>query len=130
VTTHTNTQADYSRRSAQDLIAELNAEKDKFFTAALAVGFESSTTFVFGNDVGQLEKLIQAMAAGGEPIGLIGIVKEPREASNGEHISFYSRPLSEYETEPWAREYLNALASTVAELLRLRELRAKEGWLQ
>ena len=101
-------------RTTIDLIEELEAEKDNFTNAALAVGFESTTIFIFATEADKLDKLNLTVKAGGEPVGLLGV-----DMHNG-LLSIQQRPLQEYAKEEWVRPYLQALTSNLREKLKER----------
>lgn len=105
------------KRTTKDVIAELNEDDGRFLVKALAVGFENSTTFIADDESNQLEKLNAAVASGGEPIGFVAIAKTPMQTGHGERIHFCTRPLTEYEKEPWADRYLSQLAEVARGML-------------
>jgi hypothetical protein len=109
-------------RTTVDLIQELNEEANKFFTCALVVGFESTTTFVFSHQENQLERLNDAITHGGEPVGLIGCVKGEGK------LTLCSKALLEYAGEEWVGNYLTKLLQTVATLLGHTEFETG-GWI-
>ena len=116
-----------AKRSTLDLISELDAEKAKFFCVALAVGFEKNTTFVWASEMDRLEKLNEAVAAGGEPVGLIGVVQSSADLGHGE-LAFYTRLLAEHAGKEWAEEYLGVLVEEVATLLKVRSIEKRPDW--
>ena len=89
-------------RTTADLIAELDAEANNFTKAALVVGLESTTMFVFSTDENRLDKLDGLVRNGGEPIGMFGI-----DISHG--LNAHHRCLEEYAEESWAERYLETL---------------------
>jgi hypothetical protein len=101
-------------RTTVDLIEELEAEKNNFTNVALAVGFESTTIFIFATEADKLDKLNLAVKAGGEPFGLLGI-----DMHNG-LLSIQQRPLQEYAEEEWVEQYLYTLTSDLREKLKER----------
>jgi hypothetical protein len=122
-------------RSTMDLIEELENEAQKFrqeavatgrqSLVALAVGFENRTVFVYdseGDKQSKLAKLNEAVAGGGEPIGMIAIIYARREGT------FYSRLLAEYAHEPQLHSYLKKLITTCAQLIGVSNLSPGE-WL-
>jgi hypothetical protein len=98
-------------RTTADLIQELDEEAAKFFACAIAVGFESTTTFVFSHEENRIERLNDAVAHGGEPVGLIGVVKGEGK------VTLCRKPLQEYAGEGWVGDYLDKLLQNVATLL-------------
>jgi|GEM_PF-2425830 len=108
------------KRTAADLIAELNAEAQNFQLVALCVGFANSTTFVFSNDPQRLGKLHDAMLAGGEPIGLVALNqtedKSPTQKGTFTQVNefrLFTRPLEEYAGDDWAVSYLEDLSGRI-----------------
>lgn len=99
-------------RTTVDLIEELEGEKSNFTNAALAVGFQSTTIFIFATEADKLDKLNLAVKAGGEPVGLLGI-----DMHNG-LLSIQQRPLQEYAEEEWVKPYLHAQAANLREKLK------------
>ena len=102
-------------RTPEELIAELDGEKHKFRVLALAIGFQSTTTFVFADEDNALANLKHEMHCGGVPVGFVGIVED------GERHILYSRPLLEHENEAWVDEYLHAVAEVVAKKLKFSD---------
>jgi hypothetical protein len=101
-------------RSTVDLIEELEMEAGNFTHVALAVGFEKTRTFIFADKPDRLQQLNDAVSAGGEPIGFLGIDFHNRI------LSVQTRTLEEYETEEWAAKYLSALTDEFKSLLKQR----------
>ena len=60
-------------RTTVELIEELDAEAPKFTHVLLAVGFERTTVFVRAGDPDRLNALNDAVSAGREPVGFIGL---------------------------------------------------------
>ena len=85
------------KRTTVDLIEELDHEAGNFTRAALAVGFEHTTIYVFATDDERLDKLNRAVEAGGEPIGLVGW------DMHHSLLTVQARPLEEYAGEDWGR---------------------------
>ena len=98
-------------RTATDLIAELEAEVEKFDAVGIAVGFEEGATFIFADDVARLMKLNTALAQGGQAIGLIGVNHE------GGKLAVSWRLFREYKGEEWAREFLADLSDSCGQKL-------------
>jgi hypothetical protein len=90
-------------RTTVDLIDELDIEAANFTKAALVVGFEHTTLYVFSTDENRLSRLDELIRNGGEPIGLFGI-----DLSHG-LLSIHCRTLDEYADTSWAERYLDAL---------------------
>jgi hypothetical protein len=114
------------KRTTEDLIQELDSEKGtKFFFVAIAVGFERTTTFIPASDSDRLIKLNTAVAGGGKPIGMVGIVKH-----DDHRMTLYTRPLKEYADEEWAQEYLATVTETIARLFEIdmTNIQTSLGW--
>lgn len=111
-------------RATKDLIYELDQESAKFFCVGLPIGFENDSTFVFVHEEDRLEKLNEAVKHGGEPIGLVGFVKQ-----NDYGGTFCTRLLAEYAQEEWAKSYLKKLAKGIARAMGISEALEKDGWL-
>jgi hypothetical protein len=62
-------------RSGPDLIRELDHEAKNHWYAAMVLGFEASTSFVWSKDKNRLATLNSAIQAGGTPVGLITVDK-------------------------------------------------------
>jgi DNA helicase HerA-like ATPase len=113
-------------RSTADLIEELDREAGNFTRAALVVGFENTTTYVFSTDENRLDALNDLVRNGGEPIGLFGI-----DLSHG-LLNVHHRTLDEYADASWAERYLEALLAGFREQLQqtypdaVKELRFPE----
>jgi hypothetical protein len=99
-------------RSTIDLIRELEQEAGNFTEVALAVGFESTTIFVFSSDHNRQQKLDDAVVQGGEPIGFIGY------DFHNKLLSVQTRAVDEHADEEWVGGYLNALTETFRTLLK------------
>ncbi len=103
------------KRSTCDLIDELDSEAGVSTLAAIAVGFETKTAFVFAADVNRLASLNALLQKKGLPIGIVGL------RDNGQGPQFYCRPFKEFTASPWVPRYLNGLADVVLAIYR-REL--------
>jgi hypothetical protein len=93
-------------RTTNDLIAELQAEARGAVTAALIVGFETTTLLLEAGEndpVGMLEEMIQA---GGEPVGIMRVTN----GTDGSSVSF--RPLAEYSDDEQIQMFLRKLSET------------------
>jgi hypothetical protein len=109
-------------RTTAELIEELDAEATKFTHVLLAVGFEHTTIFVRADDPNRLNALNDAVSAGGEPVGLIGV-----SIADG-RASFSRRALQEYAHEEWTIYYLNELIAKAAEALHQATYDKINGW--
>jgi len=106
-------------RSTVDLIQELDAEAQKFWFCSIVVGFETSTIFVAGNQEDRLQMLNEAVEQGGEPIGLIAVIKTIPEKSfadaQTETLTLSLKVFQEYAHEEWAEKYLGKLLERFAQ---------------
>jgi hypothetical protein len=94
---------DGMKRTTVDLIEELDTEADNFTMAALVVGFENTTMYVFSTEADRLDRLDELVRNGGEPIGMFGI-----DMHHG-LLSVHHRTLDECASESWAERYLEGL---------------------
>lgn len=90
-------------RKTSDLVNEMRTEAKTAWLAAIAVGFETETKFVFSSSAHPLEDLNAFVKKGGAPIGLLRFEKENTTVQG----SF--RPFEEYQNEPWVAGYLSGL---------------------
>jgi len=113
-------------RTQFDLIEELDQEKAKgFFCLGLVVVIHRTTIkLIFAHDERRLEKLERGMRDGGEPIGMIGFVKESETSG-----TFYSQPLAEHAGEEWVEDILQELIDEVARMLDVSQFRVERRWL-
>jgi hypothetical protein len=100
------------KRSTCDLIDELDAEVECSILAAIAVGFETKTTFVFAADVNRLTLLNALLPKHGLPLGIVGLRDGP------EGVQFYCRPFREFAAVPWVPRYLADLSEVVLAIYR------------
>jgi hypothetical protein len=108
---HLAAQDQRMNRSTIDLIKELEQEAGNFTEVALAVGFESTTIFVFSSDPDRQQKLDDAVIQGGEPIGFFGY------DFHNKLLSVQTRAVADADEE-WVGGYLNALTETFRKLLK------------
>src|SRR5690349_7088920 len=87
-----------ARRSAADIVSELDVEAPKFSGLVLAVCFVDKAKLISAADNHRQVKIDAAVADGGEPIGMIGYTFEKRR------VRFYSRLLEEHAAETWAAD--------------------------
>jgi hypothetical protein len=93
-----------ARRTTADLVAELHEAALDRSHAALVVGFDHRTEFVWANDPDALGVLNEHVQNGGDPLGLL----------TGHHdgvgsTSVQARPLAEYQEAEWVEKYLITL---------------------
>jgi len=97
-----------ARRTTADLVAELHQAATDRAHAALVVGFDYRTEFVWASDPNALHVLNAHVRNGGDPLGLL----------TGQHdddgaTAVCARPLAEYEDEEWVEKYLITLLAEV-----------------
>jgi hypothetical protein len=102
-------------RKTSELVDEMRAEAKNAWLVAIAVGFETETKFVFSSRRHPLEELDQLVRNGGSPIGLLRFDKE------GSAVQGSYRPFEEYETEEWAKKYLDGLLDNTGEIIALSQ---------
>ena len=116
-----------ARRSAADIVSELDLEAPKFSGLVLAVCFVERAKLISAADTHRQVKLDAAMTGGGEAIGMIGYTFEKRR------VRFYSRLLEEYATETWAADLLDSLMmkfmNSVSDSLGSNNPEGGVGWL-
>ena len=81
-----------ARRTTADLVAELHEAAADRSHAALVVGFDHRTEFVWANDPDALDLLNEHVQNGGDPLGLLTGHRDEEGAT-----SVHARPLAEYE---------------------------------
>ena len=95
-----------------DLITELQTVAKEAERAALIVGFENSTVFVFSNDPNAINTLNQTCHAGGQPVGILRWFRE------GETLSLHAGPLQEFADDDDIRNYISNLMATFTSLIQ------------
>jgi hypothetical protein len=96
------------RRTTADLVAELHEAATDRSHAALVVGFDHRTEFVWANDPDALHVLNAHVQNGGDPLGLVTSHDDGDGSTN-----VRARPLAEYEDEEWVEKYLITLLAEV-----------------
>jgi hypothetical protein len=97
-----------SRRTTADLVAELTAAAADRGRAALIVGFDNRTEFVWATDPDPLDLLNAHVQNGGDPVGLV-TGSDDVDGST----TVRAQPLAEYEGEEWVEKYLITLLAEV-----------------
>lgn len=97
-----------ARRTTADLVAELHAAAADDRRAALVVGFDHRTEFVWANDPNALHVLNAHVRNGGDPLGLVTGGSDDEGAT-----SVHARPLAEYEDAEWVEKYLISILAEV-----------------
>ncbi len=100
------------KRSTYDLITELEAEADRSILAAIAVGFDTQTAFVFAADVNRLACLNTLLRKKGLPLGIVSL-RDTREGTQ-----FFCQPFREFADGTRVRRYLTALTDVVLAIHR------------
>ncbi len=98
----------HARRTTADLVAELHSTAADNDRAALVVGFDDRTEFVWANDPDALSALNGHVRNGGDPLGVV------TGRSQGERaVSVRAMPLAEYEGAEWVEKYLIQVLAAV-----------------
>jgi hypothetical protein len=113
-------------RSTIDLIQELDTEAEKFWVCVIAVGFEQSTTIIAHSQENRLELLDEAVAQGGEPVGMLAVLKEPGTEPGTGTLTFCTKVFDEHAQEQQASEYLSKLLYRLAESLGEQSFNQRE----
>ena len=100
-------------RKTSDLVEEMREVAKTAWLAAIAVGFETETKFVFSSSSHPLEDLNMLVKKGGAPVGLLRFEKE-HDSVQGSY-----RPFEEYENEQWVQKYLAGLLESTGEIIAL-----------
>jgi hypothetical protein len=115
------------RRSAADVIGELDQEAPKFSGLVLAVCFVGKAKLISAMDNHREMKLQTALVEGGDPIGMIGYTIERKR------LRFYSRLIPEYVDQAWASDLLECLMmkfmNSVSESVGSNDSEAEAAWL-
>jgi hypothetical protein len=99
-----------TRRTTADLVAELREVASATAGAALVVGFDDRTEFVWANDPDALLVLNAHIHNGGDPLGVVTGSDDGDGAT-----AVRAHPLIEYQDDEWVEKYL---ISILAELRR------------
>lgn len=92
-------------RTTIEIIDELQRDADGAFGCFLVIGFENTTLFVAANEPDALSKLNGMVETGGQPVGLIRIVKgRPHE------LKIEVRAFDEHKDDLEIEGYLERLA--------------------
>lgn len=97
-----------TRRTTADLVAELCETATDRSRAALVIGFDDRTEFVWANDPDALQVLNAHIRNGGDPLGFVTGSDDGDGAT-----SVHARPLIEYEQAEWVEKYLITLLAEV-----------------
>ena len=97
------------RRTTADLVAELQEAATDQDRAALVVGFDYRTEFVWASDPNALNVLNAHVQNGGDPLGFVTGDHDNAEGAT----NVRARPLAEYEGAEWVEKYLISVLATV-----------------
>jgi hypothetical protein len=97
----------YARRTTADLVAELHEFAARNDRAALIVGFDDRTEFVWASDPNPLLLLNAHVQNGGDPLGVV----TGRDHDGVTNVR--ARPLAEYEDAEWVEKYLIEVLAAV-----------------
>ena len=98
-------------RKTSDLVNEMRQQAKKAWLAAIVVGFETETKFVFSSDRTPLQNLNQLVKNGGSPLGLLRFEKE------GTKVQGSYRAFSEYASEAWVPPFLAGLLENTGNII-------------
>ena len=107
-----------SMRNTADLVNEMLKEAKTAWLAAIAVGFENDTKFVFSSERQPLADLNRLIGQGGSPVGLL------RFERDGTQVQGSYRPFEEYATQDWAEKYLAGLLDHTDEIVSMSRQQA------
>jgi hypothetical protein len=97
----------HASRTTADLVAELHEFAARNDRAALIVGFDDRTEFVWASDPNPLHSLNAHVQNGGDPLGVV----TGRDHGRGTNVR--ARPLAEYEGAEWVEKYLIEVLAAV-----------------
>ena len=97
-----------ARRTTADLVAELHEAAEDRSHAALVVGFDHRTEFVWADDPDALHVLNAHVMNGGDPLGFV-----TGQQDGVGSTAVNARPLVEYEEAEWVEKYLITLLAEV-----------------
>jgi len=95
-------------KTATKLIAQLDQEASKFATVGIAVGFLDQTEFVFAGQADRLDRLKRYVQLGGEPMGLVGFLKNGSRRGD-----FHWKVFADHQKTGWAAGCLRNLEGEV-----------------
>jgi len=97
-----------ARRTTADLVAELHEAAEDRSHAALVVGFDHRTEFVWADDPDALHVLNAHVTNGGDPLGFV-----TGQQDGVGSTAVHARPLVEYEEAEWVEKYLITVLAEV-----------------
>ena len=98
----------FARRTTADLVAELHDTAARNDRAALVVGFDDRTEFVWASDPNALHSLNAHVRNGGDPLGVVTSFAHDEGST-----SIRTYPLAEYENAEWVEKYLIEVLAAV-----------------
>ena len=98
----------YARRTTADLVADLHETAARHDHAALVVGFDDRTEFVWASDPNPLNALNAHVRNGGDPLGVV-----TSRGQGAGSTSVRAHPLAEYEGAEWVEKYLISVLAAV-----------------
>ena len=115
-------------RTVADLVAELDSEQSKFFFVALVVAFEEKVTLILDYREINMQKLRNALNAGGMPVGLAGVVIESATMAG-----FYTRAFAELANDARVVRLLEEQMQAVTHAAKLpptvTDMKQRSGWI-
>ena len=99
--------------TSEDYLKELIQSKDSEF-AALVIGFETVTRFLWRNSPDLALRLNDLMSSGGKPIAILGANVV------GNAVVYSVEPFHQYADDPGVRRYLEAVGDQAMEALKRR----------
>ena len=108
-----------SPRTPADYLQELFGEAKRADFAAIVVGYELETRFIWSTNDDPAARLEALLSSGGKPVAILGadIV--------GNAFIYRLNPFPEYEDDTWTRQYLVAVGERVAGILEQRVAAAR-----
>jgi hypothetical protein len=103
-----------SPRTPADYLDELFGEAKRADFAAIVVGYDLETRFIWSTNDDPATRLEALLSSGGKPVAILGadIV--------GNAFIYRLNPFPEYEEDVWTRKYLAAVGENVAAILERR----------
>ena len=97
-----------------ECLRELSKEAERAEFAALVIGFERETRFVWSGSPDAPERLSQLVGVGGKALAVLGV----NIVANA--LIYRLEPLPPYDNQEWVRAYLAVVGDTVMENFRQR----------
>jgi hypothetical protein len=100
-----------NRRSIADYMRELDEEAGRADCAAIVIGYDQGTCFVWSMGEAPAVRLEALLQAGGRAVAILGAKLD------GNAFICELNPFPEYEEDARMRKYLEAVGATVADML-------------